>query len=167
MSAIDLADLFFDAWYCENGLPLEIVCDRDKLFTSKFWQHLHELTGVKIKMSTAYHPQTDGASERSNKTINQCLRFHVRRNQKGWVKALPRVRFDIMNTVNASTGYSPFALKTGRHPRILPPFVQPKEIGDDIQAATEVLKRLENDINEAKDNLANVKVAQAFYANQT
>ena len=61
--AENLADLFFDKWYCENGLPLEIISDRDKLFISKFWKHLHELTGVKIKMSTVYHPETDGASE--------------------------------------------------------------------------------------------------------
>jgi hypothetical protein len=79
-----LADLFFDRWYCENGLPLEIISDRDKLFVSKFWTHLHKLTGVKIKMSTAYHPESDGASERSNKTVIQSIRFHVERRQKGW-----------------------------------------------------------------------------------
>ena len=85
LTAEDLADLFFDRWYCENGLPLEIISDRDKLFVSKFWKHLHKLTGVKLKMSTAYHPETDGASERSNKTVIQAIRFHVERNQQGWV----------------------------------------------------------------------------------
>ena len=75
ISAEKLADLFFDKWYCENGLPLEIISDRDKLFLSKFWTHLHKLTGVKIKMSTAYHPKTDGASERSNKTGNSSNPF--------------------------------------------------------------------------------------------
>ena len=55
------------------------------------------LTGVKQKMSSAYHPETDGASERTNKTVIQALRFHVQRNQKGWVKALPLVRFNYMN----------------------------------------------------------------------
>jgi hypothetical protein len=166
MNAEELAELFFDAWYCENGLPLEIICDRDKLFTSKFWKRLHELTGVKIKMSSAYHPQTDGASERSNKTINQCLRFHVRRNQLGWVRALPRVRFDIMNTVNASTGFSPFALKTGRSPRLLPPFIEQENNEEgDVQPVLDTLRRLENDLLEAKDNLARAKISQAFYAN--
>lgn len=108
ITAEDLAVIFFDNWYCENGLPLDIVSDRDKLFTSKFWKALHTLTGVQLKLSTSYHPETDGASERSNKTINQAIRYHVRRNQKGWVRALPRIRFDIMNSVNASTGVSPF-----------------------------------------------------------
>ena len=73
LTAEKLADLFFDRWHCENSLPLEIISDRDKLFVSKFWKHLHSLTGVKLKMSTAYHPQTDGASERSNKTVIQAI----------------------------------------------------------------------------------------------
>jgi hypothetical protein len=80
-----MACLFFDHWYCENGLPLDIVSDRDKLFMSRFWKALHKLTGVKLKMSTAYHPETDGSSKRTNKTVNQALHFHVERNQKGWV----------------------------------------------------------------------------------
>jgi hypothetical protein len=62
ITATDLAAIFFDRWYCENGLPLEIISDRDKLFMSKFWTALHKLTGVKLKMSSLYHPQTDGAS---------------------------------------------------------------------------------------------------------
>ena len=73
----DLALLFFNNWYCENGLPKDIISDRDKLFVSKFWRALHVLTGVKLKLSSAYHPETDGASERSNKTINQCICYHV------------------------------------------------------------------------------------------
>ena len=73
LMAENLAALFFKHWYCENGLPLDIISDRDKLFVSKFWKALHCLTGVKLKMSTAYHPQSDGSSEQSNKTVNQCL----------------------------------------------------------------------------------------------
>jgi len=61
--AEDLALVFFNNWYCENGLPKEIISDRDKLFVSKFWQALHKLTGVKLKLSSAYHPETDGSSE--------------------------------------------------------------------------------------------------------
>lgn len=72
ITAEKLAYIFFDKWYCENGLPTDIISDRDKLFISRFWKSLHRLTGIKLKMSTAYHPQTDGASERMNKTVNQC-----------------------------------------------------------------------------------------------
>jgi hypothetical protein len=55
--------IFFDKWYCENGLPLHIISDRNKLFISAFWKALHKLTGVKLKMSAAFHPETDSSSE--------------------------------------------------------------------------------------------------------
>ena len=85
ITAEDLAVLFFDHWYCENGLPLDIISHRDKLFMSHFWNILHSLCRVKLKMSTVYHPQTDGSSEQTNKMINQALHFHVDRQQQGWV----------------------------------------------------------------------------------
>jgi hypothetical protein len=85
ITAEQLAEIFFDSWYCETGLPSDIVCDWDKLFISQFWKALTKLTGVKLKMLSAYHPETNGSSERSNKTVNQLLRCHIQRNQKGWV----------------------------------------------------------------------------------
>ena len=91
-----------------------------------FWKALHKLTGVKLKLSTAYHPETDGASEQTNKTINQALHYHIERNQMGWVCALPKIHFDIMNTVNKSTGFTPFQLRMGRSLRIIPPLVPAK-----------------------------------------
>ena len=91
ITAEQLAGIFFDKWYCENGLPTDIVSNRDKLFVSRFWKALHKLTGVKLKLSTAYHPEMDGASERTNKTVNQALRYHVERNQLGWACTLPCV----------------------------------------------------------------------------
>ena len=164
-----LADLFFDKWYCENGLPLEIISDRDKLFISKFWKHLHILTGVKLKMSTAYHPETDGASERSNKTVIQAIRFHVERNQKGWARALPRIRFNIMNTVNKSTGFTPFQLRLGRSPRIIPPLVQvpnPLPLNPSELSAQTIIDRIQHDVWEAQDNMIKAKISQAQQANK-
>ena len=171
ITAEDLALLFFNHWYCENGLPKDIVSDRDKLFLSKFWTALHKLTGVKLKLSSSYHPETDGSSERSNKTINQCIRYHVHCNQKGWVRALPRIRFDMMNSVNASTGFTNFQIRMGRSPRLIPPLVpdsltpittQP----DETQRARKLIVDLQTDVNEAKDNLLQAKIFQTFYANQ-
>jgi hypothetical protein len=91
VSTEQFAVLLFNNWYCENGLPLDIVSDCDKLFLSCFWKVLHKLTGIKLKLLSSYHPQTDSASERSNKMVNQCIHFHVERNQKGWVRALPHI----------------------------------------------------------------------------
>ncbi|KAI5118859.1 hypothetical protein M0805_005303 [Coniferiporia weirii] len=73
MTAEAFAAIFFNEWYCKNGLPLEIISDCNKLFISHFWKALHVLTGVKPKMSTAFHPETDRASEQTNKTVNQIL----------------------------------------------------------------------------------------------
>ena len=89
---------FFDLWYCENGLLLNIVSNWDKLFVSKFWKALTKLTGMKLKISFAYHPEMDGSSECPNKSIMQCLQYHVEHNQTGWARALPLVHFNIMNT---------------------------------------------------------------------
>src|SRR6202040_2254656 len=155
-SAEDLAVLFFDHWFCENGLPDEIVSDRDKLFISRFWKALTALCGVKLKMSSSYHSQTDGSSECSNKTINQSLRYHVDRSQRGWVRALPRIRFNLMNSVNVSTGFSNFQLHLGRAPRLIPPIV-PADLPESLRSAAtraeDLISRIKTDVLEAQDNL--------------
>jgi hypothetical protein len=168
ISAESLASLFFKHWYCENGLLADIISDRDKLFISKFWRALHRLTGVRLKMSTAYHPQTDGSSERSNKTVNQCLRYHIQRNQKGWVAALPLIRFQIMNSVNSSTSYSGFQLLMGRSPRLIPPLLPANGNNETTEdkRATELIEQLKWDVDNAKDHLLEAKCLQAFYANR-
>jgi RNase H-like domain found in reverse transcriptase/Integrase zinc binding domain len=172
ISANELAVLFFDNWYCKNGLPQDIVSDCDKLFVSRFWKALEKLTGVSLKMSTAYHPETDGSSERSNKTINQSIRYHVQRNQKGWVRALPHICFCIMNTINASTNYSPFQLRMGRSPHIIPPIVPsdlppPLVNTDDATLAANVIEQHNTDVDDVKDALLYVKVSQAHFANSS
>jgi hypothetical protein len=168
ISAKQLALIFFDKWYCENGLPAELFSDRDKLFMSRFWRYFTLLTGIKHKASTAYHPQTDGASERTNKTLIQALRFHVERNQKGWVAALPRIRFNLMCTTNKSTGYTPFMLRYGRNPVVLPPLTSTREpITQDEMDARALLTHLHKSLNEAKDNLLTAKISQAFEANKS
>ena len=150
IAAEDFAQLFFDHWYCENGLPLELISDRDKLFVSQFWKALTKITGIKLGMSTAFHPETDGVSEWTNKTVDQCLRYHVTRNQQGWVRALQHVRFAIRNTVNKSTGFSPFQLHTGRSPGMIPPVMADVRGLEDMDAV-KVIHQIEADVAEAKD----------------
>jgi hypothetical protein len=117
-------------------------------------------------MSTAYHPQTDGASEQTNKTVNQLLRYHVDRHQKGWHNALPRIEFAINDTKIASTGKSPFELTLGYRPRLLPP-TQPNTLQPlDVPAAQAFVDRMHSDIQDARDQLTAAKVRQAHHANQ-
>lgn len=87
------------------------------------WKMLNELTGVKLKMSSAYHPQTDRSSECSNKAANQSIWYFMQSNQTGWVKALPIICFNIMNTINSSTNMSGFQLCLGHSPWIILPIV--------------------------------------------
>jgi transposase InsO family protein len=73
-TARQLAELMFEAIYKLHGLPKTIVSDRDVLFTSTFWKRLHELVGTKLNLSSAYHPESDGGTERDNRTVTQMLR---------------------------------------------------------------------------------------------
>src|SRR6267154_945564 len=94
--------------------------------------------------------------------------YHVNHSQKGWVRALPRICFAIMNTVNASTGFSNFQLHLGRLPQLIPPLV-PAELPTDVRsagsAAESVITQINTDVKEAQDNLFQSKVFQEHYAN--
>ena len=118
-------------------------------------------------MSTSYHPKTDGGSEKTNKTVIQLIHYMVDQNQKGWVAKLPRVRFAFMNTVNASTGFSPFQLKTGRSPRLIPPISDlPANASAADVTVHEIITKVERNVKEAQDHLLAAKIQQAFHANQ-
>ena len=117
--ARDIAELIFENVYKLHGLPSVIVSDRDSLFTSIFWSHLHRLIGTELRMSSSYHPQTDGATERANRTIVQMLRMCISPNQRDWVSKLPAVEFALNCARSETTGFSPFFLNTGRMPRSL------------------------------------------------
>jgi transposase InsO family protein len=73
-SASTVATAFFDNVYKLHGSPEKIISDRDKLLNSQFWQQLFSLTGTELSMSSSYHPQTDGQTER----VNQCLEAYLR-----------------------------------------------------------------------------------------
>ena len=115
-SATDLASVFFNHVYRHHGLPKVIVSDRDSRFTGHFWQHLFKLCGTRLALSTAYHPQTDGQTERANRTLVEALRTYVNAAGTNWDRQLTAIEFAYNNSVNASTGYSPFYLNAGRNP---------------------------------------------------
>lgn len=107
----------FEEVYKLHGLPKSIVSDCDVLFTSIFWQHLNQLIGIKLKMSSTYHPQTDGVMERANWTITQMLRQCVSKKQTDWVAKLPTIEFATNSARSPSMGYAPCFLNTGQMPR--------------------------------------------------
>ena len=101
----DVARLFIDTVYRLHGLPTDIVSDRDKVFTSHFWRHFLALLGVKPNLSTAFHPQTDGQTERVNQVLEQYLRGFCNYQQDNWQQLLPHAEFAYNNSVHASDAH--------------------------------------------------------------
>jgi hypothetical protein len=97
-----------------HGVPLSIISDRDGRFVSKFWKSLHEILGMNLDMSTAYHPQTDGQSERTIQTMEDMLRAYVMDFGKGWDKHLPLAEFSYNNSYHASIKAASFEALYGR-----------------------------------------------------
>jgi transposase InsO family protein len=114
--ARDVAELIFSEVYKRHGLPRRIVSDRDVLFTSTFWTHLHQLIGTQLRISSAYHPETDGSTERVNRTITTMLRQCIKPTQRDWACKLPAIEFAINAATTEATGYSPFFVNYGRNP---------------------------------------------------
>jgi hypothetical protein len=112
-----LARVFYEHVYRRYGLPAAIISDRDPRFTGGFWQTLFQLCGTKLKLSTAYHPESDGQTERANRTLIESLRSYANARQDDWDTHLHLIEFANNNSVNASTGYTPFYLAYGLHPR--------------------------------------------------
>lgn len=112
----ELAYAFNRIIVAQHGLPEEIITDRDKLFTSKFWTTLMAQMGAHHKLSTAFHPQTDGITERLNQTLEQYLRCYVNQQQDNWVELLPMAQFAYNSARNETTGMTPFYANYGYEP---------------------------------------------------
>ena len=113
-NARQLAELMFEEIYKLHGLPKNIISDRDVLFTSTSWGHLHKLLGTKLRMSSAYYPQTDDSTERANRTVTQMLRQCINEKQTDWVAKLPAIEFAINSARSESTGFAPVFLNAER-----------------------------------------------------
>jgi transposase InsO family protein len=115
VTAETAAKQFFAGVVRLHGLPKSIVSDRDSKFTSAFWKELFKLTGTSLDMSTARHPQTDGQSERMNRTLEEMLRAYAVEAPQ-WDELLPALEFAYNDSAQDSTRHSPFFLNYGFHP---------------------------------------------------
>jgi hypothetical protein len=116
-TAEEFAWSFFDCFIRYHGLPDKIVSDRGSLFVSKFWKEVQRLLRVTAAPSTAWHPWTDGQTERANQTFKTFLRHFVLDQQDDWAKLLPIAELVLNSSIFASLGYSPFFLQHAFHPR--------------------------------------------------
>jgi transposase InsO family protein len=107
-SAATVAKLFMTSIYKLHGMPAIIISDRDKIFISQLWQDLFKLSGVTLKMSSAYHPQTDGQTERVNQCMETFLRCFVHACPKQWFQWLHLAEFWYNSSWHSALGTSPF-----------------------------------------------------------
>ena len=145
-----------------HGLPKSIVSDRDPRFTSTFWSEVCTLLGIKQNMSTSFHPQTDGQTERANRTLEDMLRSYISPCQTDWDEHLTAVEFAINNSWHESTRDTPFYLNYGQHP------LTPINLSNGpprVPAATAFVNRMQTRIAHAKLCLKQAQDRQASQAN--
>jgi transposase InsO family protein len=118
ITAAGAARLFLHHVWKLHGLPRNVVSDRGVQFVREFTRELYRLLAIRIAASTAYHPQTDGQTERVNQEQEQYLCIFVNKRQDDKDDLLPMAEFQYNNHIHTLTHQSPFMLDMGRHPRM-------------------------------------------------
>jgi hypothetical protein len=154
-SGAKLAKLYMSRIVCLHGVPKKIVSDRGSQFTSKFWEKLHESMDTKLNFSSAYHPQMDGQTERTNQILEDILRACALKYGKNWDKSLPYVEFLYNNSYQASIKMASYEALYGRQCRT-PLFWS--QTGESQVFRPEVLKDAERQVQMVRESL---KVAQS------
>ena len=113
-TAVDTAKIFFEHVVRHHGLPTCIISDRDPKFTSSFWKELMTVMGINQAMTTAGSPQAYGATERQNRTLEDALRCQLSYHGQDWSEHLGTIEYAHQGLVQASTGFTPFKIDTGR-----------------------------------------------------
>ncbi|GJU69282.1 putative reverse transcriptase domain-containing protein [Tanacetum coccineum] len=144
-----------------HGIPVSIICDRDPRFASNFWRSLQNALGTNLDMSTAYHPQTDGQSERTIQTLEDMLRACAIDFGKGWVNHFPLVEFSYNNSYHASIKAAPFEALYGRKCRSP---VCWTEVGEAQILGPELIQETTEKIIQIKQRMQAARDRQKSYA---
>ncbi|GKA84281.1 putative reverse transcriptase domain-containing protein [Tanacetum coccineum] len=110
-----LTRLYIKEIISRHGVPISIISDYDSHFTSRIWQSMQSALGTQLDMSTTYHPETDGQSDRTIQTLEDMLQACVIDFEKGWERHLPLVEFSYNNNYHASIKATPFEALYGRN----------------------------------------------------
>ena len=166
VTAPQLSQIFWATVVRQHGLPSSILSDRDPRFTGHFWRALWKCLGTQLTMSTAFHPQTDGQTERANRTLEEMLRPYVSFQQQDWDEHLVAAEIAVNGSKHASTGFSPFYLNYGRE--VLVPMdlaVEEARVVRQPDAATRI-RQLHRDLEVAKQRLLQAQQRQAKNADE-
>ncbi|GJS64715.1 putative reverse transcriptase domain-containing protein [Tanacetum coccineum] len=156
-----LTRLYLKEIVCRHGVPVSIISDRDPRFASRFWRSLQKSLGTNLDMSTAYHPETDGQSERTIQTLEDMLRACVIDFGSGWDKHLPLAEFSYNNSYHASIKAAPFEALYGRKCRSP---VCWSEVGDAQLTGPEMIRETTEMIVQIKNRLLAARSRQKSYA---
>nr|AAX93001.1 retrotransposon protein, putative, Ty3-gypsy sub-class [Oryza sativa Japonica Group]ABA91620.1 retrotransposon protein, putative, Ty3-gypsy subclass [Oryza sativa Japonica Group] len=156
-----LAELYMTHVVCRFGCPKKIVSDRGTQFTSRFWKQLHEALGTDLNFSTAYHPQTDGQTERVNQILEDMLRACALDFEGTWDRCLPYAEFSYNNSYQASIQMSPNEAMFGRKCRT--PLCW-NEVGEALVFGPDILKAAEEQVKLIRERLKTAQNRQKNYA---
>lgn len=138
-------------------MPESIVSDRDVIFTSNFWKEFFKMQETQLRMSTTYHPQSDGLSEVLNKSLQCYLRCFCADKPKEWIKWLSWAEWCYNSTKHSSSGYSPYKIVYGRPPpdllTYIPMAAKVQAVDDAIRSREEVLRILRKNLLKAQDRM--------------
>ncbi|GJT39781.1 putative reverse transcriptase domain-containing protein [Tanacetum coccineum] len=146
-----------------HGVPVSIISDRDGRFTSHLWQAFQEALGTRLDMSTAYHPQTDGQSERTIQTLEDMLRACVMDFGGSWDTHLPLIEFSYNNSYHTSIKCAPFEALYGRKCRS--PVIW-TEVGESQLIGPEIVQETTEKIVQIKERLKTARSRQKSYADK-
>lgn len=162
-TAHSIAHTFFSNVVKLHGLPKSIVSDRDKIFTSLFWQELFKLTGTQLHLSSAYHPQTDGQTERVNQCLEMFLRCAVHDTPSQWAKWLDSAELWYNSSYHTSLKCSPFKALYGVDPNV---GMMPFEMGERENDASITFQNRHHYLEMIKAHLAAAQNKMKYYADQ-
>ncbi|GJX03572.1 reverse transcriptase domain-containing protein [Tanacetum coccineum] len=156
-----LARIYVDEIVARHGVPVSIISDRDGRFTSRCWQTVQKALGTRLDMSTAYHPQTDGQSERTIQTLEDMLRACVIDFGGSWDVHLPLAEFSYNNSYHSSIKCAPFEALYGRKCRS--PILW-AEIGESSLIGPELVQETTDKVVLIKEKLKAARDRQKSYA---
>ncbi|GKC89506.1 hypothetical protein Tco_1150155 [Tanacetum coccineum] len=146
-----------------HGITVSIISDRDNHFTLRVWQSLHKALGTQLNLSTAYHPQTDGQSERTIQTLEDMLRACVIDFRNGWDRHLPLVEFSHNNSYHTSIKAAPFEALYGR--KCHSPVCW-TEVGEAQLSGPEIIHESTEKIFKIRDRMQAARDRQKSYADK-